>query len=143
MSSPIFQPVIVLLAWTMVIWFWMYATRLPAMQKAKIDVANLVGSTGNSLDAILPPNVQYKAHNYNHLLAEPMLFYVTAIILHIIGYGDGMNYYLACAYVGLRILHSLIQVTVNRVALRFVVFASSSLVLMALIIHAGVAIFHS
>ncbi|MCG6121028.1 MAG: MAPEG family protein, partial [Blastomonas sp.] len=73
MPNAILQPVVVLLAWTMVMWLWMYVTRIPAMQKAKIDVANLTGGTGKDLDAILPADVQWKAHNYNHLLAEPTI----------------------------------------------------------------------
>ena len=141
MTSAILQPVVILLAWTMVIWLWMYITRIPAMQRAKIDVANLKGGTGKDLDAILPPEVQWKAHNYNHLLAEPMIFYAVCIVLAIIGHGEGINLAVAWLYVGLRILHSLVQVTVNRVAVRFLLFASSSLCLMVLIFHAAIPIF--
>lgn len=141
MTSAILQPVVILLAWTMVIWLWMYITRIPAMQRAKIDVANLKGGTGKDLDAILPPEVQWKAHNYNHLLAEPMIFYAVCIVLAIIGHGEGINLAVAWLYVGLRILHSLVQVTVNRVAVRFLLFASSSLCLMVLIFHAAIPVF--
>ncbi len=73
-NSPILQPVVALILWTMLIWLWMYATRIPAMSKAKIDVSNLVGGVGNDLDELLPAETQWKAHNYNHLLPEPTLF---------------------------------------------------------------------
>lgn len=142
MTGYILQPVVVLLGWTMLIWLWMYATRLPAMQKAKIDVANLVGLTGADLDKALPPQVQWKAHNYNHLLAEPTLFYAVAIVLHLVGLGTGFNLILAWAYVALRIIHSIVQVTVNKVTIRFGLFALSSLCLIAMIFHAAVAVFH-
>jgi hypothetical protein len=125
----------------MVMWLWMYATRIPAMQKAKIDVANLTGGTGGNLDGILPDEIQWKAHNYNHLMAEPTIFYATTIILAITGYGDGLNLYLAWAYVALRIVHSLVQATINRVAIRFAVFALSSVVLILLVVHALMAVF--
>lgn len=137
----ILQPVVVLLAWTMVMWLWMYATRIPAMLKAGIDAKGMVGSTGASLRAQLPDNVSWKADNYNHLHEAPTLFYAVAIVLAIIGRGDGFNTTLAWAYVGLRIAHSLVQATVNRVAVRFALFALSSLALMALILHAGIALF--
>jgi hypothetical protein len=137
----ILQPVVVLLAWTMVMWLWMYATRIPAMLKAGIDAKGMVGSTGASLRAQLPDNVSWKADNYNHLHEAPTLFYAVAIVLAIIGQGDGFNTTLAWAYVGLRIAHSLVQATVNRVAVRFALFALSSLALMALILHAGLAVF--
>ncbi|MFO6429199.1 MAPEG family protein [Erythrobacter sp. W302b] len=137
----ILAPVVVLLAWTMVMWVWMYATRIPAMLKAGIDAKGMVGSTGASLRAQLPDNVSWKADNYNHLHEAPTLFYAVAIVLAIIGQGDGLNTTLAWAYVVLRIAHSLVQATVNRVAVRFALFALSSLALMALILHAAIAVF--
>lgn len=137
----ILQPVVALLAWTMVMWVWMYATRIPAMLKAGIDAKGMVGSTGASLRAQLPDNVSWKADNYNHLHEAPTLFYAVAIVLAIIGQGDGFNTVLAWAYVGLRVAHSIVQATVNKVAVRFALFALSSLALMALILHAGIAVF--
>lgn len=137
----ILQPVVVLLAWTMVMWVWMYVTRIPAMNKAGIDAKNLVGSDGASLRAKLPDSVSWKADNYNHLHEAPTVFYAVAIVLAIIGAGDGFNTTLAWAYVGLRIVHSVVQATVNRVIVRFALFALSSLVLMALILHAALAVF--
>ena len=41
----------------------------------------------------------------------------------------------------MRVIHSLIQATVNRVMWRFAVFVLSSLVLIALILHAALALF--
>jgi len=137
----ILQPVVVLLAWTMVMWVWMYATRIPAMLKAGIDAKGMVGSTGASLRAQLPDNVSWKADNYNHLHEAPTLFYAVAIVLAIIGQGDGFNTTLAWAYVALRVVHSLVQATVNKVAVRFAFFALSSLVLMALTLHAAIVVF--
>lgn len=141
-QSAIFQPVVVLLGWTMVMWVWMYATRIPAMSKApEIDTANLTGGTGTDLDAVLPANVQWKAHNYNHLHEAPTVFYAVAIVLALIGQGDGLNALLAWMYVGLRIIHSLVQATANKVMVRFVLFALSSLVLIMLIVHAALTLF--
>lgn len=140
-NSPILQPVVVLILWTMLIWLWMYATRLPAMSKAKIDVSNLVGGVGKDLDELLPAETQWKAHNYNHLLAEPTLFYAVSLVLAMVGQGDGLNLYIAWAYVGLRVLHSFIQIMSNRVKYRFLVFLLSSLCIIALAVHAAIAVF--
>ncbi|MFM7404173.1 MAG: MAPEG family protein [Erythrobacter sp.] len=137
----IIAPVVALLAWTMVMWVWMYATRIPAMNKAGIDGTKLVGSNGASLRAGLPESVSWKADNYNHLHEAPTVFYAVAIVLAIIGQGDGLNTALAWAYTGLRIAHSVVQATVNRVLVRFALFALSSLVLMALIFQAAIAVF--
>ncbi|WP_284125119.1 MAPEG family protein [Parerythrobacter aestuarii] len=138
----ILQPVVALAIWTMVMWLWMYATRIPAMNKApEIDTANLTGGTGKDLDAVLPANVQWKAHNYNHLHEQPTVFYAIAITLAIVGQGDGINALLGWMYMGLRVIHSLVQVTANKVLVRFILFALSSLVLIALILHATLFLF--
>ena len=130
----ILQPLVVLMIWTMIVWVWMYATRIPAMQAHKdIDTANLVGGTGKDLDSLLPARVQWKAHNYNHLHEQPTVFYAVGIVLAIVGAGDGIPALLAWIYTGLRIIHTIVQVTANRVMVRFVLFAISSVVLMALI----------
>ena len=75
----ILKPVAVLAAWTMVMWLWMYVTRVSAMKKAKIDVRNLTGGTGRALDDLLPGKVQWIAHNYNHLHEAPTVFYAVAL----------------------------------------------------------------
>ena len=64
-----------------------------------------------------------------------------AIVLAIVGQGDGLNAWLGWAYVALRVVHSLVQATANKVTLRFAVFVASSLVLLALIVHAAIALF--
>jgi hypothetical protein len=71
----------------------------------------------------------------------PTVFYAVAIVLAIVGQGDGLNATLGWAYVGLRVLHSLVQATINKVMLRFIIFVLSSLVLIALILHAAMAVF--
>ena len=138
----ILQPTVALMIWTMIIWFWMYATRLPAMQKAQVDVDRLANDPANSsLDHTLPPQVQWKAHNYNHLHEAPTVFYAVAIVLAILGEGDGANAFLAWIYVGLRVAHSLVHVTANKVLVRFILFLLSSIVLMTLIGKAAFAVF--
>ncbi len=136
MGHDILGPVAALASWSMVMWLWMYATRIPAIQRAKIDTANWVGGTGKDLDAALPAEVQWKAHNYNHLMEQPTVFYAVALALAIGGMGDGLNAWLAWAYVALRIVHSLVQATVNRIMLRFSIFVLASLALIALCLHA-------
>jgi hypothetical protein len=133
-------PVIALAAWTMVMWAWMYWTRMPEMSRAKLSEADLSTLNQAKLDALLPPHVQWKAYNYNHLHEAPTVFYAVALVLALVGQGDGVSALLAWIYVALRIVHSLIQATTNRVMRRFAVFAVSSVVLMALIVRAAIAL---
>jgi hypothetical protein len=137
----ILQPAVALAAWTMVMWAWMYATRIPAMVAAKIDPDSLARDPEAKLDRLLPPQVQWKAHNYNHLHEAPTVFYAVAIVLAITGQGDGYAALLGWIYVAARVVHSLIQATANRVTVRFAVFVFSSLVLLGLIALAALAVF--
>lgn len=142
-ESQIFQPVVALMVWTMIMWAWMYATRIPAMSKAP-DIGppmQMVGSTGATLRTKLPDKVNWKADNYNNLHEQPTLFYAVALLLAMVGHGDGQHALLAWIYVGLRVAHSLVQVTANRVMVRFVLFALSSVVLIAMIFHAATVVF--
>jgi hypothetical protein len=142
MVAEILKPVIVLAAWTMVMWLWMYATRIPAMQKVEgLNPNEMVGGTGGSLDAVLPARIQWIAHNYNHLHEAPTVFYAVALALAMMGAGNGGNATIAWVYVGLRIAHSLVQATVNRVIIRFALFALSSIALIMLVVHAAMVAF--
>ena len=140
----ILKPVAVLAGWTLVMWLWMYATRIPAIGKLpkSAEPGADQGWTGAKLEALLDPRIQWKAHNYNHLHEAPTVFYAVALALALIGQGDGLNAQLAWAYVGLRIVHSIWQSTVNKVAVRFLLFALSSFALMALTVHLLMAVFH-
>ena len=136
----ILLPVVALAGWTMVMWAWMYATRLPAMSARKLDPNALADDPDVTLDRVLPARVQWKAHNYNHLHEAPTVFYAVAIVLAIVGEGAGVNAWLGWAYVAARVIHSLVQATVNRVAVRFAIFVVSSLILAALIVRAALAL---
>lgn len=141
MGAPILQPVVGLAIWTLVMCAWLYATRIPAMQRLKIDPDSLVRDPAASLDQVLPPQVQWKAQNYNHLHEAPTVFYAVALVLALVGQGSGLNAGLAWAYLALRVVHSLVQATVNRVLLRWALFMLSTLVLAALVARAAVAVF--
>lgn len=134
-------PVVALAGWTMVMWAWMYATRIPALNSTKLDLDDLARDPATSLDDVLPVGVQWKAHNYNHLHEAPTVFYAVAIVLAVIGQGDGLSAHLAWAYVALRVIHSLVQATVNKVMWRFALFLLSSMVLIGLVVRAVMVMF--
>ena len=131
-------PVVALVAWSMVMWLWMYATRLPAVRAAKMKFDS-DAPRGQQM-ATLPASVRWKADNYNHLMEQPTLFYALAISLALVGEGSGANLYLAWTYVALRIVHSLVQVLNNTIEIRFLLFAISNIPLIALTFNAAMAL---
>ena len=141
MHSDILRPMVVLIAWTLVMLAWTLATRLPAMKAAGIDMSTLVGTKAADADRSLPPQAQWKAHNYNHLMEQPTLFYAICTVLALSGTANGPNTWIAWAYVGLRIVHSLVQAISNRVRVRFLFFVLSSVMMAALTLHAALAVF--
>ncbi|MDG2530460.1 MAPEG family protein [Caulobacter endophyticus] len=125
-------PVLALVSWTLVMWAWMYAQRLPAMTKAGIKPQD--ARFPGALD-VLPDAARQAAHNYNHLMEQPTIFYAAALAIFVAGHGDGTAVALAWAYVALRIVHSLVQASVNIVMARFAVFSLSTIVLAVMIVR--------
>lgn len=131
--DPILLPVVCLVLWSLVIMSLMAYSRLTAIAAAKLPPE--AGTRTADLAAKLPAEVQWKADNYNHLMEQPTIFYAIALTLALAGAGDGLGLVLAWLYVALRIAHSLVQITVNKVLVRFSLFALSSLVLAAMAIY--------
>ena len=139
MQSLMLQPVIALVLWSFVMWAWLYATRIPAVLKYKVVMTP--HQPAAEFHAQLPAEVRWKADNYNNLMEQPTLFYAVAITLAVIGEANTANLTLAWLYVGLRVVHSFVQATMNVIIVRFSVFMIASVVLLALTIRAALAAF--
>ncbi len=118
------KPVLALVLWTLVMWIWMYALRLPAFSKYGInpDDARHPGTYSDKL----PAHVRSAADNYNHLHEQPTIFYALMFFMALTGGNDNVAGLVAWIYVGLRVLHSFVQVVVGKVAPRFLVFAAGT-----------------
>ena len=137
-ANEFLTPVLALVAWTLVMWIWMYATRIPAMKQAGIDPQD--AAYPGTWSHRLRPGVRSVADNYNHLLEQPILFYATGLTLALLGDASTVSVALAWSYVALRIVHSLWQALVNVIPVRFALFAVSSLVLFALVTRAAMQV---
>ena len=141
--SPILVPVVALVAWTLIVMVWMATARRMEFRRLGINWSSIpAGSRGVDLEGRAAPKAQWKSHNYNHLMEQPTIFYAIALTLALMNFGGGINYWLAWGYVGFRVIHSLVQGTVNIVAIRFPLFLLASLCLLGLTIHAGARILH-
>ena len=69
----------------------------------------------------LPKSLRNITANYNHIFEQPTLFYATIIYIYLMGHGDMTNYILAWAYVGLRSIHTIIQLTLNLMTIHLMV----------------------
>lgn len=138
MNIEMLAPAAALAVWSMIMLIWMAATRLPALAKLKMPAEKSRGGRGSDLDGVLPGPIQWKAHNYNHLMEQPTVFYVVVVILALTG-GSQLDLILAWSYVGIRVVHSLWQALVNTIPIRLTLFTISSLILTAMAVHALLA----
>lgn len=136
---PLFQPLMALVLWSFVMWAWLYATRIPAIARAKLEFDPTM--TREQLSARLPAYVRWPADNYNNLFEQPVLFYAVLLTLAFLNAGDAVNVGLAWAYVGLRVVHSLVHALVNLITLRFAVFMVASVVLLILTLRTAALVF--
>ena len=140
MQAQILAPAAALVLWSLIVLLWTAVTRFGAMAKAGIDLGKAPpGGRGVNLEGVLPDTVNWKSHNYSHLMEQPTIFYPTLVVLALTG-AAAADVWLAWAYVGLRVLHSLWQALVNTIPLRFALFVLSTLCLLALAIRAAMAV---
>jgi hypothetical protein len=133
--SPLLAPVVALVAWTLVMLIWMAVKRFPILKGREIPN----GARG----ADMPPGPHnWPAHNYEHLMEQPTIFYAIVFALVLMGFDHPINVYLAWGYVGLRIVHSIIQATTNVVRIRFPIFLLATICLVCLTVHAAIFIWH-
>lgn len=119
-------------ALTFVMALWMSIARNQAMSVGKIDLQE--GAHTVHLRQLLPSSVRRIGDNYNHLFEAPTVFYAVVLAIVVAGLADDIYVYCAWAFVGFRVLHSLVQATFNRVAVRAVLYGLSWLALAVLIL---------
>lgn len=140
MQAQILAPAALLVVWTLIMLFWIIPARFGAIAKLqdKSALAAKQGVRGNDLEGVIPDKANWPAHNHTHLHEQPTLFYATVLILALMGPG-AVDVALAWTYFGLRVVHSLWQVLVNTVPVRFALFLLSTLALIGLAVRAVMA----
>lgn len=140
MQAQMLAPAAVLVVWTLIIMFWIIPSRFGAIGKLedKSALAGKEGVRGQDLEGVIPDKANWPAHNHTHLHEQPTLFYAVSVILAIVG-AAAIDVTLAWVYVALRILHSLWQILINKIPVRFALFLVSSVVLIVLAVRAVMA----
>ena len=129
-AKSILTPALALILWSLVMWVWMYATRIPAIQAARLN-PNDAREPG-SLN-VLPLKVRQVAYNYNHLMEQPTLFYALVFYTALAHrWQADIPLILAWIYVVLRVVHSMVQATTNVILVRFGLHVAGTLALIGL-----------
>ncbi len=88
----------------------------------------------------LSPRMRFITDNYNHLFEQPVLFYALVVYLHLSELADDLQVQMAWLYVLARVVHSLIHLTSNNVSARALTFVTATIILIAMILRAGLAL---
>ena len=117
-------PAFVLVIWTFTIFLIMAIGRVRYTENVQRDAAHT-----KDLKGLLPAWVERTSDNYNHLFEQPVAFYAVSLAIALINNIDPLMVQLAWAFVILRIFHSLVQLTINIVLLRFAIFATGCFII--------------
>ena len=136
-QTVIFNPFLAMILLTIVVWFYMYARRIPFLQRGKIDLNRL---TAAELARISPPAVANPSDNLKNLFEVPILFYALALYLYVSNRVDATYVTAAWIFVAFRALHSAVHCTINIVILRFWLYCISTLALWFIALRAAYAV---
>ena len=141
-ASPLLGPVVALVAWSLIVLTYLAIARFRGIKRAGLKVDPSRGGRGQDLEGVIDAKANWPAHNYAHLMEQPTLFYAIVLALVVMGFDHPINVTLAWAYVGLRVVHSIVQIFFNDLRLRFPLFILATLSLASLTVHAGLRLWH-
>lgn len=137
MTGNILAPAAVLVAWSLIMLLWVFITRFKGFSETGIDLSKAdPGARYIDVEARMPARINWKSHNYTHLMETPTIFYAVVFIIALSGGGSGAAAGWAWGYAVLRVAHSLWQSLVNTVPMRFLLFMASNLCLYVLAYYA-------
>ncbi len=132
-ETAILAPAAVLAGWSMIVFLWMLARRMAGFNKLGAKLSEFpAGARGADGEANMPPKANWASHNYTHLMEQPTVFYPVVIMLALMGDNSSLSINIAWGYAGIRVLHSLWQLNVNTIPVRFALFGASTVCLLVL-----------
>jgi hypothetical protein len=132
-QTAIFAPFFVMILLTIVVWFYMYSRRIPFLVRSKVNLDRL---TAAELAQMSPPAVSNPSDNLKNLFEIPVIFYALALYLYVTNGVDATYLTAAWIFVIFRVLHSAVHCTINKVILRFRLYAVSALALWFMVFRA-------
>ena len=122
-QTALLTPVFTLILWTFAI------TAIMAYGRVRFTKDPQDAAHTRDLKGMMPAWVERTADNYNHLFEQPVAFYVVTLSIALMNNIEPLMVQLAWGFVFVRIIHSLVQLTINIVLLRFAIFAIGWLII--------------
>lgn len=124
----IFWPAVAMAALTFAVWLRMYAVRIGEMRRRRIH-PQAVATSAQAMAALQDTRA---ADNFRNLFELPVLFYLALVTAALTQQVTASTLGLAWAFVALRVLHSAVHCSYNRVMHRFAVHMAGGAVLWVL-----------
>ena len=137
--SHFLTPALALVIWTLFMMIVMYKRRIPAMNAISKRTQDFIDDP--SLGNKMPASARWAADNFNHLHENPTLFYALMFIIFLMDKVTPLALYCAWSYVAIRVVHSLVQISSNKVVLRFSLFVLSSILLIIMALSTAAKLF--
>ncbi len=132
--KPLLIPLLIQVTNVFFVWLMLYITRLAEMKKLDIDPQDFEDAEKKKQ---LLKNVAGPSDNFSNQFEMPVLFYLAIVVALTIMIQDPLLNSLALAFVLLRVVHSMVQITYNKVMHRFIAYAFSSLALWSMWVLIG------
>jgi hypothetical protein len=132
----IYLPGFAMVLLTAIVWWRMYTTRIGQMKRERIHPQKVA----TSAQAATLLTDSRAADNFRNLFELPVLFYLALVVADRLDRIDAVSVGLAWLFVALRVAHSLIHVTYNKVMHRFFAYLSGGFALWLLWIHLAVGL---
>jgi len=126
-NEQILLPFLGMMVLTAVVWFVLYARRLPAMRK--VGKPAQAYTTPDKGAVLLPEAVSYPSHNFKNLFELPVIFYALCLYMYVTATAEQPDVIAAWLFFGFRVLHSVIHCTANVVMARFIAYSAAALAL--------------
>jgi hypothetical protein len=127
-DARILAPAFAMVALTFVVWWRMFFVRIGQMKRERIHPQAVATST----QAAARLTDSRAADNFRNLFELPVLFYAALFVAALTGQVGLATLALAWLFVALRIVHSAIQCSYNKVMHRFYAYVAGGMVLFAL-----------
>ena len=126
-NEQILLPMLGMMALTAVVWFVLYARRLPAMRRAGKPAQAY--TTPDKAVGYLPEEISYPSNNFKNLFELPVLFYALCLYLFVTATVESVDVVAAWLFLVFRAVHSAVHCTVNIVIVRFLAYCAAALAL--------------
>jgi hypothetical protein len=137
MPRAIFLPAFAMAALTLVVWLRMYTTRIAQMKRERIHPQ----AVATSAQAAARLTDSKAADNFRNLFELPVLFYLALVVAAVSGLATTGVLVLAWLFVLLRVAHSAIHCSYNKVMHRFQAYLAGGVVLWVLWGYLGFLLF--